>query len=97
MAYYNRGGTRSKTGEIDGALADYSEAIRLEPDCVAANIEAQFENQKGNTSSHRPHTAQAISLPVRAQAAQTRSHLIPVFVAAGITWLALKSTDLRIL
>jgi serine/threonine-protein kinase len=35
-AYFNRGNVRRARGDLDGALADYGEALRLRPDDTAA-------------------------------------------------------------
>ncbi|QDZ41473.1 tetratricopeptide repeat protein [Euhalothece natronophila Z-M001] len=34
MAYLNRGNARLQQGDLEGAIADYNEAIRLNPDWV---------------------------------------------------------------
>ena len=62
-ACYNRGDARSEKGDLDGALQDYTEAIRLQPDDAAAYYNrGAIRHEKGDLDGALQDYMEAIRL-----------------------------------
>lgn len=61
--FYNRGLEKHNAGDLDGAIADYSEALKRDPnDADSWNNRANAKNAKGDRESALPDYARAIEL-----------------------------------
>ena len=61
--YFNRGSTRKDKGDFDGAIADYSEAIRLNPQyALAHNSRGSARKDKGDLDGAIADYSEAIRL-----------------------------------
>src|ERR1043165_1126115 len=56
-AYFNRGNAQSAKGDAEQAIADYDEAIRLDP----KNASSAYNNRGGNAQSAKGDAEQAIA------------------------------------
>lgn len=63
IAYFGRGNVKSKKGDLDGALADYNEAIRFNPKYAATyNNRGNVKLKKGDLNGALADFNQAIQL-----------------------------------
>ena len=82
--YFVRGNKRREDGDFDGAIADYTESLRLNPDNIAAlNNRGAAHNEKGEHEKAIHDLSKVIHL---------NPNLIDVWVNRGNVWAEKKAS-----
>ena len=67
-AHVRRGKERLGRGDLDGAIAAYTKAIELRPDCVEAWVgRGVARERKGDLAGAKSDYARSIEIPLRAE------------------------------